>query len=100
MDERIRKKDSEMPGGCWDDTGGTGRACGDQLEVSADDVMLDVLRVGRKARCIKLEEKHQRQGIYVWWIFRRWSFIPCRSITYPIISGIIMSRLTDWMVKN
>ena len=30
------------------------------LEVSADDVMLDVLRVGRKARCTKLEEKLQR----------------------------------------
>ena len=29
------------------------------LEVSADDVMLDVLRVGRKARCTKLEEKLQ-----------------------------------------
>ena len=30
-----------------------------KLEVSADDVMLDVLRVGRKARCTKLEEKLQ-----------------------------------------
>lgn len=29
------------------------------LEVSADDVMLDVLRVGRKTRCTKLEEKLQ-----------------------------------------
>ena len=29
------------------------------LEVSADDVMLDVLRVGRKAQCTKLEEKLQ-----------------------------------------
>ena len=29
------------------------------LEVSADDVMLDVLRVGRKARCTKLKEKLQ-----------------------------------------
>ena len=29
------------------------------LEVSADDVMLDVLCVGRKVRCTKLEEKLQ-----------------------------------------
>lgn len=27
------------------------------LEVSADDVMLDVIQVGRKARCTKLEEQ-------------------------------------------
>lgn len=30
------------------------------LEVSADDVMLDVLRVGRKAQCTRIEEKLQR----------------------------------------
>lgn len=29
------------------------------LKVSADDVMLDVLCVGRKVRCTKLEEKLQ-----------------------------------------
>ncbi len=29
------------------------------LGMSADDVMLDVLRVGRKAQCTKLEEKLQ-----------------------------------------
>lgn len=29
------------------------------LEVSADDVMLDVILVGRKARCTKLEEQIQ-----------------------------------------
>lgn len=29
------------------------------LEVSADDVMLDVIRVGRKAKCTKLEEQIQ-----------------------------------------
>ena len=37
MDERIRKTDSEMPGGGRDDTGGTGRACGNQLELSWGD---------------------------------------------------------------
>ena len=30
------------------------------LEVYADDVMLDVLRVGRKAQCTRIEEKLQR----------------------------------------
>ncbi|MEY8507175.1 helix-turn-helix transcriptional regulator [Lachnospiraceae bacterium 42-17] len=30
------------------------------LEVSADDVMLDVIAVGRKARCTKLEEMIQK----------------------------------------
>ena len=59
-----------MPGGSWNYLGAIEREVKtpklatlvkiiNALEVSADDVMLDVLRVGRKARCTKLEEKLQ-----------------------------------------
>ena len=46
------------------------------------------------------EGRNQSPGIFVWWIFRRWSCIPCRSGMPATTSGIIMygwiRRKTGW----
>ena len=44
--------------------------------------------------------RNQSPGIFVWWIFRRWSCIPCRSSMPATTSGIFMygwiRRKTGW----